>query len=112
MRTSGKVRTLAVTSPTRVKELPEVPTLAEAGVRGCEVVTWSGIYVPVGTPQAIVKQLNAEINRIVQATETQERLASLGLVPVGGTPDALGEYLRAEIARWTKVVKAAGIKID
>ena len=112
VRTSGKVRTLAVTSPSRVKELPEVPTLAEAGVRGCEVVTWSGIYVPAGTPPAIVKQLNAEINRIVQAPETQERLASLGLVPVGGTSDALGEYLRAEIARWTKVVKAAGIKID
>jgi tripartite-type tricarboxylate transporter receptor subunit TctC len=112
VRAGGKVRTLAVTNPKRVTELPDVPTLAESGLPGCEVTTWSGIYVPAGTPRGIVNQLNAEINRMVQQPETQERFRSAGLVPVGGTSAALGEYLKSEIARWTKVVKDAGIKID
>ncbi len=112
VRAGGKVRTLAVTSPKRVPELPDVPTLAESGLPGCTVTTWSGLYVPAGTPRAIVDQLNAEINRMVQQPEVRERFLSLGLVPIGGTPAALGDYLKAEIARWTKVVKEAGIKVE
>ena len=112
VRAGGKVRTLAVTSPKRVHDLPDVPTLAESGLPGCTVTTLSGIYVPAGTPRAIVDRLNAEINRMVRQPEVQERFQSAGLVPIGGTPAALGEYLRSEIARWTKVVKEAGIKID
>ena len=110
VRAGGKVRTLGVTSPKRVPELPTTPTIAEAGLPGYEVTTWSGIYVPTGTPQPIVDQLNAEINRMVQQADVRERLQSIGLQPVGGTPAALGDYLKSEIARWTKVVKAAGIK--
>ena len=110
VRAGGKVRTLAVTSPKRVAELPDTPTRAESGLPGSEVVTWSGIYVPAGTPRGIVDQLNAQINRMVQQPDVQERFQGIGLVPVGGTPAALGDYLKFEIARWTKVVREAGIK--
>ena len=112
LRSSGKVRTLAVTSPKRVPELPDTPTLAESGLPGASVVTWTGIYAPAGTPSAIVNRLNAEINRMVQQPEVRERFASNGLVPIGGTPEALGAYLKSEIARWSKVVKEAGIKVE
>ncbi len=112
VRIGGKVRTLGVTSPTRVPELPDVPTLAESGLPGCTVTTWSGLYAPAGTPRAIVDRLNAEINRMVQQPEVQERFQSAGLVPIGGTPAALGDYLKSEIVRWSKVVKEAGIKLD
>jgi tripartite-type tricarboxylate transporter receptor subunit TctC len=112
VRAGGKVRTLAVTNSKRVPELPDVPTLAESGLPGFEVTTWSGIYVPAGTPRGIVDQLNAEINRMVRKTEVRERFLSIGLVPVGGTPAALGEYLKFEIARWAKVVKEAGLKLE
>ena len=112
VRAGGKVRTLAVTSAKRVSELPDTPTLAESGLPGFEVTTWSGIYVPAGTPRGIVNQLNAEINRMVQQPEVRERFLGIGLVPVGGTPAALGDYLKFEIVRWAKVVKEAGIKLE
>jgi tripartite-type tricarboxylate transporter receptor subunit TctC len=96
----------------RIGELPEVPTFAESGVPGYEVVSWSGIYVPAGTPRGMVNQLNAAINRMVRQPEARERLLSLGSVPVGGTPAALGDYLKFEIARWAKVVRDAGIKLE
>ncbi len=112
VRAGGKVRTLAVTNSTRVAELPDVPTFTESDLPGYEVVSWSGIYVPAGTPRTIVNQLNAAINRTVQQPEVRERLVSLGLVPVGGTPAALGDHLKSEIARWTKVVREAGIKLE
>jgi tripartite-type tricarboxylate transporter receptor subunit TctC len=112
VRAGGKVRTLAVTSPKRIADLPDVPTLAESGLPGFSVTPWSGIYVPAGTPPGIVNQLNAEINRMVQQPEVRDRFLSLGLIPIGGTPAALGDYLKSEIARWTKVVKEAGIRIE
>jgi tripartite-type tricarboxylate transporter receptor subunit TctC len=112
VRAGGKVRTLAVTAPQRVPELPDVATLAELGLPGCTVTTWSGIYVPTGTPRPIVERLNAEMNRMAGSPEVQERFKSVGLVAVGGTPEALGDYLKSEIARWSKVVKDAGIKIE
>jgi len=112
VRAGGKVRTLAVTSPKRVPELPNVPTLAESGLPGFAVTPWSGIYVPASTPLSIVNQLNAEINRMVRQPEVRERFLSLGLVPIGGTPAALGDYLKVEIARWAKVIKEAGIKLE
>jgi tripartite-type tricarboxylate transporter receptor subunit TctC len=110
VRAGGKVRTLAVTSPQRAPDLPDVPTLAESGLPGYSVTPWSGIYAPAGTPPGIVNRLNAEINRMMQQPEVRERILSTGLVPVGGTPAELGNYLKSEIARWTKVVKEAGIK--
>jgi tripartite-type tricarboxylate transporter receptor subunit TctC len=111
-RAGGKVRTLAVTAPKRTPELPEVPTLAEAGYPGATVTTINGVYAPAGTPNAIIERLNAEVNRAVQTPEVQERFRSQGLVALGGTPAQLTDYLRTEIVRWTKVVKDAGIKVE
>lgn len=112
VRAGGKVRTLAVTAPKRAPELPDVPTLAESGFPGANVTTINGIYAPTGTPAAIVERLNAEVNRAVQNPETAERFVSQGLVPLGGTSAQLTEYLRSEVARWTKVVKDAGITLQ
>jgi tripartite-type tricarboxylate transporter receptor subunit TctC len=112
LRSSSKVRTLAVTGPKRVPELPDTPTLAESGLPGATVITWTGIYVPAGTPRAIINRLNTEINRMVKQPDVRDRIMSNGLVPIGGTPEALGDYLKSEIARWSKVVKEAGIKVE
>ncbi len=110
VKAGGKVRTLAVTSPTRAPDLPNVPTLAESGLPGFSVTPRSAIYAPAGTPRATVDKLNAELNRMLREPEVRERLQANGLAPVGGTPAALGDYLKSEIARWAKVVKEAGIK--
>jgi len=112
LRSGAKIRPLAVTAAKRVPELPDLPTLAEAGVPNSDVQPRSGIYAPARTPRAVVLQINAEINRMLKQADTRERLASHGLVPAGGTPEDLGDYLRSEIARWTKVVKTAGISIN
>lgn len=112
LRGGAKIRALAVTNAKRSSDLPELPTLAEVGVPGSEVVSKSGVYAPAGTPRAIVTRLNAEINHMLQAPEVRERLRGHGLTAVGGTPAELSDYIKSEIARWTKVVKAAGIKIN
>jgi tripartite-type tricarboxylate transporter receptor subunit TctC len=112
VKAGGKVRTLAVTSTTRSPDLPDVPTLAESGLPGFSVTPRSAIYAPAGTSRAIVNQLNAELNRALQQADMRERLQNNGLVPLGSTPTELGEYLKSEIARWTKVVKEAGIKVE
>jgi tripartite-type tricarboxylate transporter receptor subunit TctC len=112
IRAGGKVRTLAVTNPTRAPELPDVPTLAESGCPGCTVTPKSAVYAPAGTPQAVIAKLNAEINRAIKEPEFQERFRATGLTPIGGTSAELGDYLKSEIARWTKVVKDAGIKAE
>ena len=112
VRAGGRVRTLAVTSPKRAPDLPDVPTLAESGLPGATVATWSGLYAPAGTPLPIIERLNAEVNRLLQMPDVRERFQAGGLVPVSGTPAAMGDYLKAEIERWTKVVKEAGIKVE
>lgn len=112
LRAGAKVRALAVTTAKRAAELPEVPTLAEAGVPNSEVVSKTGVYAPAGVPRAVVTRLNAEINRALAQPDVQERFARQGLATVGGTPGELGEYIQSEIARWSKVVKAMGIKVE
>jgi tripartite-type tricarboxylate transporter receptor subunit TctC len=112
LRGGAKIRPLAVTARQRMRELPDVPTLAAAGVPNAEVEPRSAFYAPAGTPRPIVMQLNNEINRMLKQPDVIERLASYGLVPAPGTPADLGNYLQSEIARWTKVVKAAGITIE
>ena len=110
IRAGGKVRTLAVTAPKRSPDLPNVPTLAETVLPGFSVTPKSGIYAPAGTPRAVVDQLNAELNRMLSQADMRERLQSNGLIPVGGTPAELNEYLRSEIVRWSKVARDAGVK--
>jgi tripartite-type tricarboxylate transporter receptor subunit TctC len=112
VRTGGRVRTLAVTAPKRAPDLPDVPTLAESGFPGATVQTFSGLFAPAGTPRVIIDRLNTEVNSLLKLAEIQERFQYNGLVPLGGTPVALGDALKFEIARWSKVVKDAGITID
>jgi tripartite-type tricarboxylate transporter receptor subunit TctC len=110
IKAGGKVRTLAVTAPKRSLDLPNVPTLAETVLPGFSVTPRSGIYAPAGTPRAIVNQLNAELNRMLSQADMRERLQGHGLIPVGGAPAELDAYLKAEIVRWSKVAREAGVK--
>jgi tripartite-type tricarboxylate transporter receptor subunit TctC len=109
---AGKVRAIAVTSSKRALALPELPTIAESGVPGYEVTSWNAILAPAGTPKDIVARLNSELNRIIAAPDMRARLIDNGFEPVGGTPEKCGDKIRAEIAKWAPVVKAAGVKVD
>ena len=108
----GKLRALAFTSSKRVPGAPEVPTFAESGYPGMEVLSWYGILAPAGTPQEIVRRLNAEINRVLQMPEVRERLTALGTEPTGGSAEQFAQVIRADTARWAKVVSDAGIRIE
>jgi len=107
---AGKLRPLAVAYPQRLATLPDVPTAAEAGVPGWEVVSWQAVFAPAGTPKPIVQRLNTEIAGIMKTPDVQARLADLGVEVGGGPPEQLGDFQKAEIAKWAKVVKAAGVK--
>lgn len=109
---AGKLRALGVATAQRLALLPELPTIAEAGVPGYEATQWYGILVPAKTPPAIVAKLNAEIVKALQRPEVKERLAADAAVPVGNKPEEFGAYIKAEIARWRPVVKASGAKPD
>lgn len=107
---SGKVRALAVTSARRSPALPDTPTLQEAGVAGFDVASWQAIYAPAGTPPAIVQRLNAEIEKIVAMPDVKAKLETLGLQHTPNTPAEFAAFNTAEVARWTKVVKAGNVK--
>jgi len=107
---SGALRALAVASPKRSPTAPEIPTLAEQGLTGCEVETWFGIVAPAGTPRAVVGKLNADLRRVLALDDTQKRLAALGMVPNPVSPEDFDAYIKAEIARWGKVISDADIK--
>jgi len=107
---AGKLRVLAVLSKNPSPSLPEVPTIAAAGYPGLDGDGWVGALAPAGTPKDIVALLNKQINAIIALPESKEKFASLGLDPVGGTPDDFARELRAEGEKWAKVIKAAGIK--
>jgi tripartite-type tricarboxylate transporter receptor subunit TctC len=109
---AGKVRALAVTSPKRSPALPEVPTVAEAGVPGYEATTWTGIVAPVGLPAPIVARLNAELNRVVVSPNFKEKATAIGSEPLGSTPEQFGQFIRAEYTKWGDVVKRSGARID
>lgn len=106
---SGKLRALAVTSPRRSALFPELPTAAEAGLPGFEVITWGGIFAPAATPAAIVMKLNQQINAALQAVDVKERFSRIGVEPVGGTPQVLSKQIASEVRRWSKVIADAGI---
>jgi tripartite-type tricarboxylate transporter receptor subunit TctC len=109
---SQRVRALAVTTAKRSRLMPELPTVAEAGVPGFEASTWHGVLTVAGTPAPIVERLNAEINRALQQPDVRERLAALGAEIVGSTPREFAEHIRSEIPKWAKVVKAANVQLD
>jgi len=109
---SGRVRGLAVSGGKRSAALPELPTIAEAGVPGYEATTWTGIVAPVGVPRAIVVKLNAEINKAIASQSLREKFAQIGSESAGGTPEQFGELIRKEGAKWGEVVKRSGAKVD
>jgi tripartite-type tricarboxylate transporter receptor subunit TctC len=109
---AGRVRALATTAATRSLVLPDLPTIAEAGVPGYEGITWTAVGAPARTPRAAIERLNREFNAALQSPDIRERLASGGSVVIGGTPEQFRDYLKAELAKYGKLVKAAGIKGD
>jgi tripartite-type tricarboxylate transporter receptor subunit TctC len=109
---AGKLRALAVSSSRRLATLPDVPTLTESGFPGMEDYTWIAMFVPAGTPPEIVQRLNEAVNRAVQSPDIRERLEGLAFEPVGGTQGAFAEYVKAEIAKWGKVVRETGAQTD
>lgn len=109
---TGRLRALGVTSAMRVSSLPDVPTLAEGGVAGYEVVGWYGIAAPAGTPQSVVAKLQTEISAILHEPEMRDKLAAEGAEVVGSKPDEFGAFVKSEIDKWSKVVKAARIPLQ
>jgi tripartite-type tricarboxylate transporter receptor subunit TctC len=109
---AGQVRALGVTGQKRSDVLPEVPTIAEAGVPGYDATIWLGIMAPAKTPQAIVDKLNAEINKVLSRPDVRQFWDKQGAVPMVMTPAQFGQYLRDDIEKWAKVVKASGAKIQ
>jgi len=109
---SGKLVALAVTSSKPDPALPGIPTVAEAGVPGYEAVEWQGIVVPAGTPGPVIQRLNRAIVESVKAPDFTERLAGVGAHAVGSTPAEFADYIKKELATWSRVIKATGIRIE
>ena len=109
---SGKLRAIAVTSGRRALAMPELPTVAEAGVPGYEVTSWNGILAPAATPADIITRLNTEFNKIISTPAMKQKMIDNGYEPMGGPPEKFGAKIRAEIAKWAPVVKAAGVRVD
>jgi tripartite-type tricarboxylate transporter receptor subunit TctC len=109
---AGRVRALAVTSVKRTAALPDVPTVAEAGVPGYEATTWTGIVAPVGLPKPLVARLNAELVKAVASPTFKEKAAAIGSEPSSSTPEQFGAFIRSEHAKWGEVVRRSGARID
>jgi tripartite-type tricarboxylate transporter receptor subunit TctC len=109
---AGKLRALAITSPGRAASLPDIPTVAEAGVPGYEVGVWFGIVAPAATPPDVLARLNAELNKILAMPDVKQKFADQGVEPVGGTGERFGEHLRTQIEKWGRVVKESGAKVE
>ena len=109
---AGKVKPIAVTSAKRTDLAPTVPTFAESGLAGYDVVGWNALFAPKGTPPEIVAKLNAEIGKILQTPEMKQRMASIGFDPAGGSAEQLAAYVRTESDKWGQTIKAAGIRAD
>jgi len=109
---SGRVRSIAVSSAKRSVAIPQVPTIAESGLPGFEVVGWYGVLAPARTPHPIVVRLHNELVKILQTQDIRDRLLSEGAEPVGNTPAEFTAFIKTDIGRWAKVIKAAGAKLD
>ncbi|GKT21235.1 tripartite tricarboxylate transporter substrate binding protein [Acidovorax sp. SUPP3334] len=112
---SGKLRAIAVTSAKRLGSMPDVPTVAESGIKGLndfEVQSWQAIFVPAGTPEPVVTRLHTEIRKILAQPDMQARLKSFGMEPADMTTAQISTFQKAEVAKWAQVIKAANIKVD
>ena len=108
----GRLKALAVTTAKRIPQLPDVPTLQEAGVPGYEASVWLALLAPAGTPPEIVNRLNAEVAKLMNSPETRKALFDAGVEPTPSTPQAMSDYMVQELARWGKVVKDTGVKLE
>ena len=108
----GKVKPLAVTTSTRARLLPELPTLSEGGLAGFEITSWFGLLAPAGTPAPIVTRLNAETNKVLARADVRDTLGAQGLEVAPGTPEQFAAHIKSEIAKFTRIGKAAGIKAE
>jgi len=107
---TGRLRALAVTAATRMETLPDLPTIAEAGVPGYENTTWVGLGAPARTPQPVIERLNREINAVLQMPDIKEQLQVQGASVTGGTPEQFRDYIKTELAKYGKLIKAANIR--
>lgn len=105
---SGRLRALAVTTASRLASLPELPTVAETGMKGYETITWFGFVAPAKTPHAVVARLNAEIVKVLSLPDVRQQFANQGIETYGGTPEHFANYIREEIEKWAKVIKISG----
>jgi tripartite-type tricarboxylate transporter receptor subunit TctC len=109
---AGKLRALALVAPQRSAALPDVPTVAEAGLKEFEVTTWYGVLAPAGTPKNIISRFNTELVKIMHSAELKEKLAATGTDPLTSTPEEFAAYIKSEIAKWGDVIRKAGVKAD
>jgi tripartite-type tricarboxylate transporter receptor subunit TctC len=109
---AGRIRGLAVSTAKRSAFAPELPTVAESGLTGFDVFGWNGLLAPSGTPAPVIAKLHGEIVKALGDREVRERIATFGFEPVGNTPEEFGEFVKADIARWAKVVKESGARVD
>jgi tripartite-type tricarboxylate transporter receptor subunit TctC len=109
---AGKVKAIATTGKQRSDVLPDVPTVSESGVPGYEATIWLGVMAPKGTPKAVVDKLNEAISKIASQAEVKQTWSKQGAVPLVMSPTQFEKYLNDDIAKWTNVIKSAGIKLD
>jgi len=109
---SGELRALAVTGSQRIAALPDVPTVAEAGLPDLEFGSWNGLHVPTGTPKPIIEKLNGAVAKARNLADVQTRMRDVGLEPEGGTPAEFGEFVRRDVERWGRIVKETGVKVE
>jgi len=109
---SGKLKVLAVATTRRAAAMPDVPTMNEAGIPGYDANSWHGVLAPAGTPRPIIDQLNGVIVKVLRQPEVGSMLLKQGGEPVGSTPDEFGAYIRSEVVKWARVIKASNIKPD
>lgn len=108
----GQLRALAITSARRSASFPEVPTLAEGGIKGFDVNPWFGLLAPGGTPRELVQRINADVNTLLATAEVRDKFAAVGAEPLATTPERFGDMLRDDLAKWGKVVRDSGAKVD
>jgi tripartite-type tricarboxylate transporter receptor subunit TctC len=109
---AGKVQAMGVASASRMRIIPELPTLAEQGLKGFEAYAWQGVSVPAGTPQATIKALNQALNQALNSTAVKARFQTLGIDPLPSTPEQMTNYARTERERWGRLIRANNIRID
>jgi tripartite-type tricarboxylate transporter receptor subunit TctC len=109
---SGRLKVLALTEDKRNPALPDVPTVAEAGLPGYAMTTWYGLVAPAGVPREAIARLNAEINKVLKLPDVRDRFATLGADPVGGTPDQFGAYIKSEVGKFARLARERGLKLE